>query len=138
MSDAVIEKYGEGCKDCCNRCLNWWTRKCPYGNCFDSWRSMHFPRIKITGEKREGWSHCDEPGEQDHWCRGGILKSVDVSKVCDSFVKYEPDKTHCETCLFANVTVFQDGYIQCSLVDSIGCEKCMEIFEDQLEREEEE
>lgn len=31
-------------------------------------------------------------------------------------------------CLKTNVSIFQDGYIECSLVDTVGCEKCYEEF----------
>ena len=31
------------------------------------------------------------------------------------------------------VSVYQDGYINCSLVDTLGCEACYRQFEDRLE-----
>ena len=53
---------------------------------------------------------------------------------CEDFQEYKGATA--EECLFANVLRFQDGYIICSIVNNIGCEKCMELFEEQLEREE--
>lgn len=38
--------------------------------------------------------------------------------------------------LKANVSVFQDGYIQCSLLEKIGCEQCYRELEEKIEREE--
>lgn len=46
--------------------------------------------------------------------------------VCNDFVKYEGQEVR--DCLGAVVSVFQDGYISCSLVDTVGREQCYERF----------
>lgn len=57
----------------------------------------------------------------------GIGGSCYPSKSCDHYVKYQ--KPTVKECLEAAVTVWPDGYIDCSLVDSIGCEECMKRWE---------
>ena len=43
-----------------------------------------------------------------------------------------------EDCLWAVITRFEDGYVLCPILWSGGeCEECMEIFERNLEREDE-
>ena len=32
-----------------------------------------------------------------------------------------------------NVAVYQDGYIDCSLVDTLGCTACYQEFEEHME-----
>ena len=32
------------------------------------------------------------------------------------------------------VSIFQDGYIDCSLIDNYGCEKCYREFEERIEK----
>lgn len=32
------------------------------------------------------------------------------------------------------VFIFQDGYIDCSLIDNYGCEKCYREFEERIEK----
>ena len=34
-----------------------------------------------------------------------------------------------------NVSVFQDGYIGCDIVDSIGCQDCYKRFLERMKRE---
>ena len=70
------------------------------------------------------WSNWNKPGEQAHWCRGGTFYPT---YTCKHFVKYKGQQV--KTCLKYNVSVFQDGYIECGLVDTLGCEKCYEEFE---------
>jgi len=72
------------------------------------------------------------PGEQAHWCRGGACYATDS---CPDYIRYEDEKTMVRTCLVENVTVFQDGYILCGLVDVLGCAECYRRFEEALERE---
>lgn len=57
-------------------------------------------------------------------CRGGVFHPL---RSCEKHVKYDGQTV--KTCLKANVSVFQDGYISCSLIDNLGCERCMEEFE---------
>ena len=127
---------GCGGKDaCCYGCLYWWSGRCPYGGCYDDLRARIYPREKTTGEHWSGWSNCEKPGEQDHWGRGGICHPANVETVCPSYVKYEEEKHMIRRCLYAAVSVFQDGYIDCSLVESMGCEECCRRFEQEQEDE---
>ncbi len=68
------------------------------------------------------WS--DWETQQAYWCRGGMFYPV---RHCGHFVKYEGQQVR--ECLGAPVSVFQDGYIDCSLVDTVGCQECYEVFE---------
>ena len=52
---------------------------------------------------------------------------------CPHFVKYQGQTV--KTCLSENVSIFQDGYIRCSMVDSIGRQECYRRFEERMERE---
>ena len=52
---------------------------------------------------------------------------------CPEHVQYDCDKTIVRECLDAIVTVFQDGYILCSIVDVMGCEECYRRFEERHE-----
>lgn len=67
------------------------------------------------------WSDWNKPGEQTHWCRGGVFYPAHY---CESFVKYEGSII--EECVRASIEVFQDGYIRCSIKDQIGCETCID------------
>ena len=120
------------CGDCvCRSCMYWWSGRCPYGECYDDHRTAVAPYDKADKPPRTWWSNWNKPGEQAHWCRGGILYPV---KYCEHFVKYKGQKV--KECLKANVSVFQDGYIQCSLLEKIGCEQCYRELEEKIEREE--
>lgn len=119
------------CSHCvCRRCLYWWSGRCPYGGCYDDRRAQEEPYDKVHPDRspRMAWSNWDRPGEQAHWCRGGAFYP---EQYCINFVKYKGCKV--KECLKANVAVYQDGYIQCSLVDSIGCEKCYKEFNEKYE-----
>jgi len=122
-----------GCDECiCSQCLHWWKHDCPHGECYDDLRAKENPFIKAhNGQIRQLWSNWNNPGEQDHWCRGG---STYPTTECADYVHYEGQKV--QTCLKANVSVFQDGSIQCSLVENYGCDKCYAEFEEK-ERDEE-
>jgi len=63
---------------------------------------------------------CTEQG-----CKGGICYPA---VPCARFVKYTSQIV--KECLKANVSVFQDGYISCSLIEDYGCEKCLNEFEE--------
>ncbi len=121
-----------GCTGCiCEKCLYRWSFRCPHGNCYDDYRAKTDPYNKTHPEKspRTGWSNWNKPGEQEHWCRGGANYPVSY---CPSFVKYKGVQV--KECLKAVVSVFQDGYIDCRLVESYGCEKCYQEFEERTEQ----
>ncbi len=121
-----------GCGECiCRKCLYWWSNRCSYGECYDDHRAEVDPYDKAHPDRssRTLWSNRDKPGEQAHWCRGGTNYPV---YYCPNFVKYKGQQV--KHCLFAAVGVFQDGYISCSLVDTIGCEECYRRWERKNER----
>ena len=47
-------------------------------------------------------------------------------------VKYKGQQV--KECLKENVSVFQDGYIRCGLVENLGCEKCYKEFEEKMKK----
>lgn len=121
------------CGDCvCYSCLYWWSERCPYGECWDDYRAEADPYDAAHPDQppRKWWLNWNKPGEQEHWCRGGNLYPVSY---CPHFVKYQGQIV--KHCLFANVSVFQDGYIGCSIVNSIGCQEYYRRFEKRTERE---
>lgn len=120
------------CNNCiCRDCLYWWSSRCPYGRCYDDHRAQVDPYDKAhPGEPpRTSWS--DWEAQQAYWCRGGIFYPVGH---CGHYVEYKGQQVR--ECLKALVSVFQDGYIWCSLIDCIGCQKCYEEFEKKMEKEE--
>ena len=118
------------CSQCaCYDCLYWWSFRCPYGECFDDRRAIVDPYTSYH-PIRKTWSHWDAPGEQEHWCRAGSFYPISNTE-CSHYVHYEGQTV--KTCLKANVSVFQDGYIDCSLVSNWGCRKCYEEFEEKEE-----
>lgn len=113
------------CSECvCDSCLYWWSLRCPHGRCFDDYRATKEP---YPGPVRKQWTDWDKPGEQAHWCRGGAFYPV---RQCDHYISYQRDEAIVRTCLEANVVVFQDGYIWCSIIDCVGCEECYRRFEE--------
>ena len=129
-----IQNPKMGCTGCCCRnCLYWWSQRCPYGECWDDFRAQQDPYDQAHPDRnpRKHWSNWNSPGEQAHWCRGGIFYAT---YTCDHFIKYKGQQV--KTCLKCNVSVFQDGYIECSLVDTLGCEKCYEEYNKKTERSE--
>lgn len=111
------------CSDCCcHSCLYWWSSRCRYGGCYDDHRAKKNPYDKAFSDKppRKGWTNWKKPGEQAHWCRGGTFYPA---KECEHYTKYEGQTV--EVCVQTNIAVFQDGYIICSLKESIGCETCV-------------
>lgn len=122
------------CADCiCNDCLYMWSGRCPYGDCYDDKRAADDPYDAAHPDQkpRTQWSDWNKPEEQAHWCRGG---SFYTTSYCEHFVKFTESAV--KECLDCNVTVFQDGYISCSLVDSVGCEECYKRFEEKVKRKE--
>lgn len=55
---------------------------------------------------------------------------------CEHFVKYKGLQV--KECLKANIAVFQDGYIDCSLIEGIECEQCYKELEEKMKQEEQE
>lgn len=111
------------CGECvCRSCLHWWSSRCPYGGCYDDYRAKTDSYNKAYSNKppRTAWSNWNKPGEQAHWCRGGILYPVSY---CEHFAKYKGSVV--EDCVASSIQVFQDGFIKCPLKKSIGCEACI-------------
>lgn len=111
------------CDECyCRDCLYWWSFRCPYGHCWDDHRAKVKPFNKLFPDQspRTQWSDWNKPGEQAHWCRGGVLYP---ERKCEHYIKYEGQTI--EDCVRANVQVFQDGYMICTLKDAIGCDACI-------------
>lgn len=121
-----------GCGECvCKRCLYWWSERCPHGDCYDDQRAKTDPYDKAHPEKppRTGWSDWNKPGEQEHWCRGGGFYPV---RYCEHYTKYEGSSV--EDCVDAPMQIFQDGYVRCSLKETMGCEACIERSENRKAR----
>lgn len=117
----------------CEKCLYYWSSRCPYGGCYDDLRAKENPYDKShPGEPpRTAWS--DWKTDQAYWCRGGIFYQTHE---CEKFVEYDESKSVVKECLDAMVEVYQDGYVQCSLVESVGCEECMKRFEEKMDKKE--
>lgn len=117
----MFEKSGScGCRGClCRECLFWWSGRCPHGGCFDDWRAANKPYDKShpNDPPRKGWSKWKT--DQAYWCRGGITYPTNL---CCYYVEYKRHKV--KQCLGANISVFQDGFISCSIIDSVGCREC--------------
>ena len=121
------------CDDCvCQACLYWWSYRCPYGKCYDDHRAQVAPYDEAHPDKppRTYWSDWEE--EQAYWCRGGEIFPVSY---CEHFVKYKGQQV--KHCLRALVSIFQDGYMYCSIVGIQGCQWCYEWFEERMQRENE-
>lgn len=119
-----------GCGNCvCRCCLYWWSKRCPFGDCWDDHRAQINPYDKAHPDKppRTGWSNWKT--DQAYWCRGGVCYPT---YECGSYEKYTGQRV--ETCLDANVQVFQDGYILCCLVDTVGCRQCYERWENRNDK----
>lgn len=118
----------KSCNECiCNKCLYRWSGRCPHGECYDHYRAENNPYDKAHPNMppRTGWSSWKT--DQAYWCRGGVFYPAEA---CEHFVSYEGLQV--KECLKANISVFQDNYIQCSIIDSIGCEACYKEFENKV------
>lgn len=112
-----------GCGPCiCKDCMRWWQGKCPHGGCYDELRAKTEP---WEGPVRKGWTDWDLPGEQAHWCRGGVFYPAES---CGDHLKYQEPVVR--YCLTEAVTQWADGTIICGMADSIGCAECMRRFEE--------
>lgn len=71
-------------------------------------------------------AHKEDLQTGDHYCRElkALVSPGDVKCL----------RQQVKTCLKANVSIFQDGYIDCSLIESSGCEACYREFEERTER----
>lgn len=115
------------CGNCiCDKCLFGWSKRCPYGNCYDGKRAKEDPYDKRFPERtpRTSWSNWNKPNEQKYWCRGGVFYSV---KQCDRFVKYKGQEI--QECIDCNIQVFQDGFVVCPTKERMTCEQCIEEAE---------
>lgn len=109
----------------CEKCLYWWSGRCPYGKCYDDYRAKTEPFDKVQEQTpRTGWSDWNKPGEQKHWCRGGIFYPATY---CEHFAKYAGSTV--EDCVAAPIEIFQNGFIRCALKDNITCEECIRRVE---------
>ena len=115
-----------GCSACiCRDCMLWWSDRCPYGGCWDDERAKIRPYDADHPGKgpRTWWTDWEKPGEQAHWCRGGIFYPATM---CANYRQYSRPRV--KACLKQNIQQWDDGYIQCGLVQTIGCERCYEEF----------
>ena len=122
------------CGSClCRNCLLWWSNRCPYGGCYDDHRAEVIPYDKAHPNEppRKLWSEWNRPGEQAHWCRGGTLYPAET---CEHHIQYQRDKAKVMCCFDSNVVVYQDGYVQCSIIDSVGCQECWRRFQEKRKR----
>ena len=133
LKDYLRREYPEwtwgGCGKCaCRACLYWWSQRCPYGGCWDDHRADVDPYDRAHPEEppRTWWSDWNKPGEQAHWCRGG--ENYPMYEECSHYVRYEGQQI--KTCLKANVAIFQDGYIECGIINTFGCQRCYEEWEE--------
>lgn len=116
-------KISFSCSECyCNTCLYHWSSRCKYGICWDDHRAKVNSYNKAFPDKpvRKQWSNWNKPGEQEHWCRAGIFYP---EQTCEYYVEYQGCSF--EECVRTNITIFQDGYVECRLKQSIGCEACI-------------
>lgn len=125
---AIIEPHTKsvsgGCYKCvCRTCLMWWSDRCPYGSCYDDHRAEVMPYDLNHPNKppRTAWSNWKN--DQAAWCRGGSFYPVSH---CGHYVEYKGCRI--TQCLKANVATYQDGYMKCSIIDIVGCERCYEEF----------
>lgn len=115
-----------GCGNCiCKHCLYWWSMRCPYGGCWDDHRAQVPPYDKAHPDEPPRTGRSNWETDQAYWCRRGVCYPV---YECEHYARYTGSQI--KECLEANVSVFQDGYILCSLVDMVGCQWCYERWED--------
>ena len=126
IDELLTPRAQPSCVGCiCNICLLWWSGRCPYGHCYDDIRAYSNPYDAAhPGKIRKSWSNWAAPGEQSHWCRGGILYHA---YTCEHYKPYRKPVAH--RCLGCNVWIWADGYVYCPLVDAIGCAECMRAWE---------
>jgi len=121
----------------CQKCLFHASSRCPYGSCYDDLRAKENPYDKAHPDKppRTWWSKWNEEGEQAHWCRGGTFYQ---SQECPSYEEYDKSKHIVQACFESIISKFQDGYISCSIVESVGCEECLRRAKERRKRKKEE
>ncbi len=68
IEDLLDNKSCTGsCGKCvCRSCLYWWSRRCPYGDCYDDHRAKTDPYDKAHPNEppRTAWSNWNKPGER--------------------------------------------------------------------------
>lgn len=124
--------FSSWCDNCiCKTCLYYCSDRCPYGRCYDDKRAIDNPYDKAHPEEppRKAWSNWMT--DQMYWCRGGTHYKT---YKCDNYLEYIRNKHIIKECLEAIVDIYQDGYIRCSLVDSLGCDECYKRFEQKIEK----
>lgn len=120
IDDLLRNKKNGSCTECiCRNCLYWWSSRCPHGTCYDDYRAKSDPYDKAHPDKplRTAWSNWNKPGEQAHWCRGGILYPANY---CEHFEKYTGSTI--EDCVLAPIQIFQNGF-DCEWMTDTGCER---------------
>jgi len=72
------------------------------------------------------WWSCRCDGKcKEQECTGGWMNQA---YACKNFVKIDDSQTKVMDCMEAVIVKYQDGYIQCSIVNDIGCEECYTRF----------
>lgn len=127
------DEHGElTCSTClCEKCLYHQSSRCPFGECWDDRRASIKPYDAVhPGSQRKEWSNWER--DQAFWCRGGAFFPTHL---CPHYVKYEKEGHIVADCLMAVVSKYQDGYVQCSIVDTVGCEECYRRWEERQEKQ---
>lgn len=124
-----MSKAIPSCTDCvCFTCAHYryYVGDCPYGDCIDDKRARDDP---YPYGRRTGWSECDRPGEQEHWCRNGMFYPLTE---CGHYRRHE-GKGSVKWCFGQNVTQYKEG-VSCWTIRSGGsCEDCVKRWEAQHE-----
>lgn len=131
MSEYLKTRYGSfpHCGSCvCQKCLYWWSGRCPEGECYDDKRAKEEPYNKAFPERspRTQWSNWNLPGEQAHWCRGGtffIIQYHGETRDGDSRGQLltEPIKTIDTSNRYGLVTAFVTKYYKSGIGQ--GCDE---------------
>lgn len=79
-------------------------------------------------------SRCEAKCETQN-CHGGWFYQAHE---CERYIECDEAKTQVKDCLEAVTVIYQDGYISCSLADTVGCEECYRQFEERQSKKEEE
>lgn len=103
------------------------------GGGWDNYRAKVNPYDKAHPNEppRTYWS--DWRRDQAYRCRGGMFYPLKYPETlfdekCEHYIEFHHEKCVVRHCFGANVQIFQDGYVWCSLVENMGCERCMEHY----------
>lgn len=129
-TDNIFDVYAPeaviaGCGDCiCQKCCRKDSGSCPYGECYDDYRSLMNPRTDRLGAaaERHGRPYYDEV--KHRWCIFGVFFPAEQ---CAEFIP--KDGTYITQCLTTLVTHYPDGVQFCPIVNSVGCQFCYERFD---------